>query len=87
MAFTNSQPAENLHFFYALTKINKPNPVGRAIISGCKGLTERLSNFVDKLLQPITHKTEIISQRYNRFHIHIHIHIYIYIYIYIYIEK
>ena len=39
--------------FYTLTKIHKPIPVGRPIISGCEGPTERLSSFVDKLLQPI----------------------------------
>ena len=39
--------------FYTLTKIHKPNPVGRPIISGCKGPTERISSFVDHLLQPI----------------------------------
>ena len=38
---------------YTLTKIHKPTPVGRPIISGCDGPTERLSSFVDKLLQPI----------------------------------
>ena len=30
-----------------------PIPVGRPIISGCEGPTERLSSFVDKLIQPI----------------------------------
>ena len=39
--------------FYTLTKIHKPTLVGRPIISGCDGPTERLSSFVDKLLQPI----------------------------------
>ena len=39
--------------FYTLTKIHKPTPVGRPIISGCEGPTEKLSSFVDKLLQPI----------------------------------
>ena len=39
--------------FYTLTKIHKPIPVGRPIISGCEGPTEKLSSFVDKLLQPI----------------------------------
>ena len=39
--------------FYALTKIHKPNPVGRPIISGCDSPTERISSFVDYLLQPI----------------------------------
>ena len=42
--------------FYTLTKIHKPTPVGRPIISGCDGPTERLSSFVDRLLQPIAHK-------------------------------
>ena len=39
--------------FYTLTKIHKPIPVGRPIISGCDGPTERISAFVDHLLQPI----------------------------------
>ena len=39
--------------FYTLTKIHKPTLVGKPIISGCDGPTERLSSFVDKLLQPI----------------------------------
>ena len=37
---------------YTLTKIQKPTPVGRPIVSGCDGPTEKLSSFVDKLLQP-----------------------------------
>ena len=39
--------------FYTLTKIHKPTPVGRPIISGYEGPTERISSFVDSLLQPI----------------------------------
>ena len=39
--------------FYTLTKIHKPTPVGRPIISGCDGPTERISSFVDYILQPI----------------------------------
>jgi len=39
--------------FYTLTKIHKVNPVGRPIISGCRSPTERISSFVDYLLQPI----------------------------------
>ena len=42
--------------FYTLTKIHKPTLVGKPIISGCDGLTKRLSSFpsgVDKVLQPI----------------------------------
>ena len=39
---------------YTLTKIHKPTePVGRPILSGCEGPTERISSFVDRLLQPI----------------------------------
>ena len=40
--------------FYTLTKIHKPTLVGRPIVSGCDGPTERLSSFVDTLLQPIS---------------------------------
>ena len=39
--------------FYTLTKIHKPSPVGRPIVSGCDSPTEKLSSFVDELLQPI----------------------------------
>ena len=39
--------------FYTLTKIHKAKPVERPIISGCGGPTERISSFVDSLLQPI----------------------------------
>ena len=38
--------------FYTLTKIHKPN----LIISGCEGPTERISSFVDRLLQPIAQR-------------------------------
>ena len=38
---------------YTLTKIHKPVPVGRPIVSGSGGPTERISSFVDSLLQPI----------------------------------
>ena len=44
--------------FYTLTKIHKPKPVGRPIISGCDGPTERISSFVDTLLQPIAQKQQ-----------------------------
>ena len=44
--------------FYTLTKIHKATLVGRPIISGCGGPTERLSAFVDSLLQPIAKKQE-----------------------------
>ena len=42
--------------FYTLTKIQKPTPVGGPIISGCEGPTERISAFVDHLIQPIAQK-------------------------------
>ena len=41
-----------------LTKIHKPVPVGRPIISGCDGPTEKISSFVDTLLQPIAQKQQ-----------------------------
>ena len=39
--------------FYSLTKIHKLTPVGRPIVAGNEGPTERISSFVDSLLQPI----------------------------------
>ena len=42
-----------------LTKIHKPTPAGRPIISGCDGPTERLSSFLDRLLQPIAQKQKL----------------------------
>ena len=39
--------------FYTLTKIHKPVLTGRPIISGCDGPTERISSFLDHILQPI----------------------------------
>ena len=44
--------------FYILTKIHKPTLVGRPIISGCDGPTERISSFVDRLIQPIAQQQE-----------------------------
>ena len=38
--------------FYTLTKIHKKIPVGRPIVSGSSGPAERISSFVDSLLQP-----------------------------------
>ena len=40
--------------FYTLTKIHKPTITARPIISGCDGPTERISSFVETLLQPIS---------------------------------
>ena len=44
--------------FYTLTKIHKKTSVGRPIVSGSSGPTERTSSFVDSLLQPIAIKQE-----------------------------
>ena len=44
--------------FYTLTKIHKKIPVGRPIVSGSSGPTERIFSFVDWLLQPIAQKQE-----------------------------
>ena len=43
---------------YTLTKIHKPSPVGRPIVCGSGGPTERISSFVDSLLQSIAQKQE-----------------------------
>ena len=51
LSLTPSPP--RIPVFYTLTKIHKPTPVGRPIISGCDGPTERISAFVDHVLQPI----------------------------------
>ena len=48
-----TQNPPRIAIFYTLTTIHKPNPVGRPIISGCEGPTERISSFLDYLLQPI----------------------------------
>ena len=57
--------------FYTLTKIHKPTLVCRPIISGCDDPTERISCFVDRLIQPIAqHRrttTRILSERFKRF--------------------
>ena len=57
MTFRYLRQKENEHVripeFYTLTKIHKQTPVGRPITSGCGGPTERISQFVDFLLQPI----------------------------------
>ena len=41
-----------------LTKIHKKTPVGRPIVSGSSGPTERITSFVGSLLQPIAIKKE-----------------------------
>ena len=52
---------------YFLKKIHK-NPMGiRPIVSSCNSITEPISQFVDRWLQPHVKKITIISKRYNRF--------------------
>ena len=50
----------------SLTNIHNPNPVERPIISGCDSPTERISSFVDYLLQPIA-KVQESYLKDNRF--------------------
>ena len=52
----NPNPPQIPVFYTLTTKIRKPTPVGRPIISGCDGPTERISAFVDHLIQPIAQK-------------------------------
>ena len=58
--FNSGQNPPRIPEFYTRTKIHKPTPVGRPIVSGSGGSTERISNFVDSLLQPIAKKTRVI---------------------------
>ena len=44
--------------FYTLTKIHKKTQVGRPNVSGSSGPTERISSFVDSLLQSIAIEQE-----------------------------
>ena len=55
---SSSQKPPRIPEFYTLTKIHKNTPVGRPIVSGSSGPTERISSFVDSLLQPIAQKQE-----------------------------
>ena len=55
--------------FYTLTKIHKPPPVGRPIISGCDGPTERLSSIiVRQATSAYSAKMKVISKRHNGLH-------------------
>ena len=55
---SSSQKPPRIPEFYTLTKIHKNTPVGRPIVFGSSGPTERISSFVDSLLQPIAQKQE-----------------------------
>ena len=41
---------------YTFTKIHKPNPAGRPIVSGCDGPFEQIYSFLDTFLKPIAQK-------------------------------
>ena len=55
---SSGQKPPRIPDFYTLTKIHKNTPVGRPIVSGSNGPTERISSFADSLLQPIAQKQE-----------------------------
>ena len=59
LSLTPNPPS--IPIFYTLTKIHKPTPVCRTIISGCDGPTERISAFVDRLIQPIAQKRDFLN--------------------------
>lgn len=46
-------PAPRTSKFYLVPKIHKPNNPGRPIVSACNCPTERVSSFVDSILQPL----------------------------------
>ena len=52
----DAQAKPRIPEFYTLTKIHRKVPVGRPIISDSSGPTERISSFVDSLLQQIAIK-------------------------------
>ena len=52
MAMSNARPTVHTSVLHTY-KDSQPTPVGRPIISGCDGPTERISSFVDYILQPI----------------------------------
>ena len=54
--------------FYKLTKIHVPILVGRSIISGCKGPTERISSFVETLPQPMVQLQQSYMKDATAFH-------------------
>ena len=55
MVLSINKSASNTDFLHT-DKIHKPTPVWRPIISGCDGITEKLSCFVDNILQLIAQR-------------------------------
>ena len=64
---SSAQNPPQIPEFSTLTKIHKSTPVGRPIVSGSSGPTERISSFVDSLLQPIAQKQESYIQDNTHF--------------------
>ena len=54
--------------FYTLKKIHKLTLVGRPIISGCSGPTEKISAFVDHLIQSIAQQQASYLKDTTDFH-------------------
>ena len=54
--------------FYTLKKIHKPTLVGRPIVSGCSGPTEKISAFVDHLIQSIAQQQALYLKDTTDFH-------------------
>ena len=59
MSLNSGQNPPRIPEFYTLTKVT---PVGRPIVSGSGGPTERMSSFADSLLQPIAKNKSRISK-------------------------
>jgi len=57
-SLNQSQNPPRIPEFYTLTKIRRPVPVDRTIVCGSGGPTERISSFVDSLLQSIAKKQD-----------------------------
>lgn len=51
--FSQTPNPPKIPVFYTLTKIHRPTPADQPIVAGNTRLTERISAFVDSLLQPI----------------------------------
>ena len=54
--------------FYKLTKTHVPILVGRSIISGCEGPTERISSLVETLPQPMVQLQQSYMKDATAFH-------------------
>ena len=62
---SQTQNPHRIQEFYTLTKIHKPTLVGRPIIPGCDGPTERISCFADHVIQPIAQQQDSYLKTQN----------------------